>query len=71
MGTVVGKGLSLPIDVEPYGPGDSEYAAGQRLLERMVDHVLPTFCTIRGGGWFICGVPIHFTHLTEPTADIR
>ena len=30
--SVVGAGLSLPFDVEPYGPGDSEYAAGQRLL---------------------------------------
>jgi len=27
-------GLSLPFDAEPYGPGDSEYAAGQRLLAR-------------------------------------
>lgn len=26
--SVVGSGLSLPFDVEPYGPGDSEYAAG-------------------------------------------
>jgi len=34
--TVVGTGLPLPFDVEPYGPGDSEYAAGQRLLERAV-----------------------------------
>lgn len=32
--SVVGTGLSLPFDVEPYGPGDSEYAAGQRLLSR-------------------------------------
>ena len=32
--SVVGAGLSLPLDVEPYGPGDSEYAAGQRLLCR-------------------------------------
>ncbi len=32
--SVVGAGLSLPFDVEPYGPGDSEYAAGQRLLRR-------------------------------------
>lgn len=39
LGTIVGTGLSLPIDIEPYGPGDSEYAAGQRLLERMVDHL--------------------------------
>jgi Transposase DDE domain len=35
--SVVGTGLSLPFDVEPYGPGDSEYAASQRLLERAVE----------------------------------
>ncbi len=34
--SVVGAGLSLPLDVEPYGPGDSEYAAGQRMLKRVV-----------------------------------
>jgi len=34
--SVVGTGLSLPFDAEPYGPGDSEYAAGQRLLARAV-----------------------------------
>ena len=34
--SVVGTGLSLPIDVEPYGPGDSEYTAGQRLLRRTI-----------------------------------
>lgn len=32
--SVVGTGLSLPIDVEPYGPDDSEAAASLRLLER-------------------------------------
>ncbi|HXZ32591.1 MAG TPA: transposase [Terriglobales bacterium] len=37
LATVVGTGLSLPFDVEPYGPGDSEYAAGQRLLCRAVE----------------------------------
>lgn len=34
--TVVGTGLTLPVDVEPYGPGDSEYGAGRRLLQRAV-----------------------------------
>ena len=34
--SVVGTGLSLPVDVEPYPPGDSEYTAGQRLLRRAV-----------------------------------
>jgi len=39
MAAIVGTGLSLPIDIEPYGPGDSEYAAGQRILGRVVDHL--------------------------------
>lgn len=34
--SVVGAGLALPFDIEPYGPNDSEYAAGQRLLRRGV-----------------------------------
>ena len=37
--TVVGTGLSLPFDVEAYGPGDSEYAAGQRLLRRAIERL--------------------------------
>jgi hypothetical protein len=32
LASVVGTELSLPFDVEPYGPGDSEYAAGQSML---------------------------------------
>lgn len=39
MMSVVGTGLALPFDVEPYGPGDSEYAAGQRILQRAVAQV--------------------------------
>ncbi len=34
--SIVGTGLSLPFDVEAYGPGDSEYAASQRLVQRAV-----------------------------------
>lgn len=41
--SIVGTGLSLPFDVEPYGPGDSEYAAGQRLVRRAVGHLGPRF----------------------------
>jgi predicted small metal-binding protein len=37
--SVVGTGLSLPCDGEPYGPGDSEYAAGQRLLRRVIGNL--------------------------------
>ena len=35
--------LSLPFDLEPYGPGDSEYAASQRLLKRAVTALGPRF----------------------------
>lgn len=37
--SVVGAGLPLPFDVEPYGPGDSEYSASQRLLRRAVNYL--------------------------------
>jgi hypothetical protein len=35
--------LSLPFDAEPYGPGDSEYAAGQRVLLRALSQLGPRF----------------------------
>ena len=38
--SVVGTGLSRPCDGGPYGPGDSEYAAGQRLLRRVIGSVV-------------------------------
>lgn len=41
--SVVGTGLTLPVDVEPYGPGDSEYSAGRRLLPRAVKNTGPRF----------------------------
>ena len=41
--SVVGAGLSLPFDAEPYGPGDSEYAAGQRLIARAMSALGPRF----------------------------
>ena len=37
--SVVGTGLTLPLDVEPYGLGDSEYSAGRRLLRRAARHL--------------------------------
>jgi hypothetical protein len=39
MASVAGTGLPLPLDVEPYGPGDSEYNAARRLLPRLVAHL--------------------------------
>ena len=41
--SVVGTGLTLPLDVEPYGPGESEYNAGRRLLRRAVGNLGPRF----------------------------
>jgi hypothetical protein len=41
--SVVGTGLTLPLDVEPYGPGDSEYNAARRLLRRIVKNTGPRF----------------------------
>ncbi len=37
--SVVGTGLTLPLDVEPYGPGESESRAGRRLLRRTVANI--------------------------------
>jgi hypothetical protein len=41
--SVVGTGLTLPLDIEPYSPGDSEYSAGRRLLRRAVGNLGPRF----------------------------
>jgi len=41
--SVVGTGLTLHLDVEPYGPGDSEYSAGRRLLRRTLANIGPRF----------------------------
>ena len=37
--SVVGTGLTLPCEAEPYAAGDSEYGAGQRALQRVVGHL--------------------------------
>jgi len=39
MASVAGTGLTLPLDVEPYGPGESEYNAARRLLPRVVGNL--------------------------------
>lgn len=61
--SVVGVGLTLPVDVEPYGPGDSEYAAAQRLLRRAVDHLGPRFADYVVGDSAYATAP--FLHATE------
>lgn len=41
--SVVGTGLTLPFDAEPYGPGESELTAAGRLLPRAVGSLGPRF----------------------------
>lgn len=41
--SVAETGFSLPVGVEAYGPGDSEYAAAQRLLRRAVANLAGRF----------------------------
>jgi hypothetical protein len=60
--SVVGTGLALPFDVEPYGPGDSEYVAGQRLLQRAVAQVGPRFADyVVADGAFATAPFLHLT----------
>ena len=61
--SVVGTGgLNLPVDVEPYGPGDSEYAAAQRLLRRTLDHLGPRFADyVVGDGEYATAPFLHTT----------
>jgi DDE family transposase len=52
LAAVVGGDLVLPVDVEPYGPRDSEYAAGKRLLRRVRAHLgarLIDYVVVDGG----------------------
>lgn len=41
--SIVGTGLVLPVDVEPYGPGDCEVNASERVLRRAVQILGPRF----------------------------
>jgi hypothetical protein len=61
--SLVGTALTLPIDVEPYGAGDSEYAAAQRLLRRAVAHLGPRFADYVVGDGAYATAP--FLHTTE------
>ena len=61
--SVVGAGLTLPIDVEPYGPGDSEYAAAQRLLPRAARNLGPRFANYLVGDGEYATAP--FLHSTD------
>jgi hypothetical protein len=61
--SVVGTGLALPVDVEPYGPGDCEYTAAQRLLPRAVAHLGPRFADYLVADSAYATAP--FLHLSE------
>ena len=59
---MVGAYLTLPVDVEPYGPGDSEYAAAQRLLRRVIRHWGPRFADyVVGDGEYATAPFLHTT----------
>jgi len=58
--SVVGTAVMLPVDVEPWGPGDSEYAAGQRLLKRAIAALGPRFADyVVGDGEFATAPFLH------------
>jgi hypothetical protein len=55
--SVVGTGLTLPFDVEPYGPGDSEVAAAERLLMRAMGSLGTRFADYLVGDGAYAGAP--------------
>ncbi len=55
--TVVGGTLHLPVDLEPYGPGDSELAASRRLLDRGVTALGRRFAQYVLGDGLYANVP--------------
>jgi hypothetical protein len=55
--SVVGTGLELPFDIEPYGPGDSELAASTRVLGRSVAALGPRFADFVVGDALYANVP--------------
>lgn len=59
--SVVGTRIVLPFDVEPYGPGDSEVAASERLLERAVGQLGPRFADYVVADGLYAGAP--FIHM--------
>lgn len=58
--SVVGGALMLPVDVEPYGPGDSEQAASLRVLERGATALGPRFAQyVLGDGLYATAPFLH------------
>jgi hypothetical protein len=55
--SVVGTGLELPFDIEPYGPGDSELAASTRVLGRAVTALGPRFADFVVGDALYANAP--------------
>lgn len=61
--SVVGCGLDLPLDVEPYGPGEGELTASKRLLERAVSLLGARFADYVVADGLYAGTP--FIELAE------
>jgi len=61
--SIVGTGLSLPFDVEPYGPGEGELTAAKRLLQRVIEGLGRRFADYVVVDGEYAGAP--FLHLAE------
>ena len=66
--SVVGTSLTLPIDAEPYGSGESELTVAGRLLARMIGSLGPRFADFVvvdgkywGAGFSACRKPARLT----------
>jgi hypothetical protein len=55
--SVVGGGLNLPLDIEPYGPGENEIAASQRALGRVVAQLGRRFADYVVADGYYAGAP--------------
>jgi hypothetical protein len=60
MASVIGSNMTLPVDVEPYAPGDCEYNAAQRLLSRLIANLGSRFADfVVGDGAFATAPFLH------------
>jgi hypothetical protein len=70
--SVVGTGLSLPFDVEPYGPGGCESTASTCLLQRAIGHLGVRFADyVVADGLYATAPWLHAVGALGPRAVVR